>query len=95
MVQKITVIKSNEINLFLKMKSTCVYRIQILGSQRESLADTGTNTVYPAALVLGIMGKAKLAAFAASCTLSVPLIPPLQDLLILEVPDNPSSNPSV
>jgi len=69
--------------------------IQILGRQRKCLADTGTNTVYPATLVLGIMGEAKLAAFAASCTLSVPLIPPLQDLLILEVPDNPSSNPSV
>ena len=82
-------------NLFLKIESTGVNRIQILGRQRECLADTGTNTVYPATLVLGIMGEAKLAAFAASCTLPVPLIPPFQDLLFLKVPDYPSSNPSV
>jgi hypothetical protein len=81
--------------LFLKIKSTGVNSIQILGRQWKCFADTGTNTVYPATLVLGIMGDAKLAAFAASCTLSVPLIPPLQDLFILKVPYNPSSNPSV
>jgi hypothetical protein len=70
-------------------------RSQIFGRQRKCLTDTGTNAVNPATLILVIMGEAKLAAFAASHTLSVPFILPFQDLLILKVPDYPSSNPSV
>jgi len=81
--------------LFLKIKSACLNIIQILGRQRESLAYAGSNTVYPTALVFGVMGEAQLTTFATSHTLSVPLSLPCQNLLFLQVPDNSSSNPPV
>jgi hypothetical protein len=76
-------IQNNKIKLFFKIKPTCTNIIQILGRERESLAYTGTNTVYPATLVFGIVSEAKLTAFAASDTHSAPLNLPRQDLLIL------------
>ncbi len=57
--------------------------IYILGRQREGLAYAGPNTVYPTALVFGIVGEAQLTAFAASDTLSAPLNLPRQNLAIL------------
>lgn len=45
-------------NLFLKIKSTSLDIVQILWCKRECFADTGTNTIDPAAFVLGVIGKA-------------------------------------
>jgi hypothetical protein len=69
--------------LFFEMESAGVNIIQILGRQRKGFAYAGPNTIYPAALVFGIMGEAQLTAFAASDTLSAPLNLPRQDLAFL------------
>lgn len=69
--------------------------IQILRRERECLADAGTNAINSAALVLGVVGKARSAAFAASDASSVPFGSPRHYLLILQVPDDPSPYPSI
>lgn len=68
---------------FLKIESAGLNIIYILGRQREGLAYAGPNTVYPTALIFGIVGEAQLTASAASDTLSAPLNPPRQNLAIL------------
>jgi hypothetical protein len=67
----------------------------VIRRQRELLAYRRPDAVNPAALIFRIMGGALAAAFAAPGTLSALLGPPPYDLLFLQVPDNPSSNPSV
>ena len=77
------------------MKSACMDFIQILWRQREGFTYSGPDAVYPATLIFSVVGEAQLTAFAAPDTLSAPLSPPHQNLLFLQIPENPSSNPSV
>lgn len=67
----------------------------ILGRERKGFADARPQPVYLAALASGIVGRAALAASAASCTVSAPLGPPFHYLASPDIPNDPSSDPSV
>jgi hypothetical protein len=89
------ILLSSGINLFLKIKAAIMEVIQILRRKRECFADGGTNAIYPAALALGVICEARSAAFTASDASSAPFSSPFLYLLILQVPDDPSPNPSI
>ena len=67
----------------------------VLGRQGERLADAGAYSVNSAALIFAVVGQTEAAAPAASSAFAAALGPPGHYLFLLQVPDDPSSNPSV
>jgi hypothetical protein len=79
----------------IKFESTPLEVLQIIRSEREGFAYGGPDAIDPADLPVHIESRALPAAFAASHALSAPLGLPFFNLLLLQVPDHPSSNPSI
>lgn len=67
----------------------------VLGREWKGFADARPHPVYLAAFASGIVGRATMAASAASCTVSAPLGLPFRYLASLDIPNDPSSDPSV
>jgi hypothetical protein len=83
------------LSLFIEMVSASMNLSYILGRERKGFADARPHPVYLAAFSSGIVGRAALAASAASCTVSAPFGPPFHYLASPDIPNDPSSDPSV
>jgi hypothetical protein len=81
--------------LFSKIKSACADIFQVFWRQGKGLTDLRPYAINPATIVLAIMSRTMPTASAAPDALSAPLGLPLQDLLFLQVPEDPPSNPSI